>query len=298
MHRAAEGPITFFEFPDAVNDHVPPGTVPIGILLKFVVVQDIRETYRLLYSVAHYPHVTWIEWFIKKYFDNELIFLGWPGRNVVLITPDMLSKIDNELMPITGFGVLATKTFRRRFNVENFIIEYLMRNIMLTDKTGESREFNPEIDAYFIETTELEHSAIPVNSNITNLKQNGRHENNVYSASEGAVLSDGSIIIDSSSGHFQPTNKQVIDVMMPLLISKGYTNLTVLLPPPDKPNYRIYITNAKLPRRSPKEGVYDKRQYLAARGLLSSVSYMGNMDDPAITKQIDRASATLPEDFW
>ena len=294
--RAADGSINFLEFPNAENGHVPPRTVPIGILLKFVVVKDTTKRYRLLYSVAHYPHVTWIEWFIKKYFDNGLNFLGWPGRNVVLITPDMLSKIDNELMPITRFGVLATKTFSS-FNVENFIIEYLIRNIIVTDiQTGGIRPFNPTKDSFIIESTELAHSNLPVNSNILNLEKNENDENIVFSASEGAVFSNGTLELDTSSGHYRPENKQVIIVNVPLLELKGYTDLKVLVPPPDKPHYRAYITNADIRQtRAFSNNTYNKLAYDAARQLLSSVKYIDPENE--LTRENQIGMASQEEDF-
>jgi hypothetical protein len=294
--RAAEGSITFLEFPDAVNGRVPDNIVPIGILLKFVVVKDTTENYRLLYSVAHYPHVTWIEWFIKKYFDNELNFLGWPGRNVVLITPEMLLKIDDELIPYTGFGVLSTKTFTN-FDIEVFITEYLIRNITVTDiLTGEIRPFDPTKDSFIIESKELAHSSLPINSNIPNLEKNERGENSVFSASEGAVFSNGTLELDTSSGHYRPSYKQSVAVTKPLLESKGYTDLKVLVPPSDKQHYRAYFGNANLPEvRSLRDDVYNKRVYDAARQLLSSVKYIDPENE--VTKQTQIVTATQEEDF-
>jgi hypothetical protein len=272
--RCPFGQISFNELPDYddLSDDFP-----YNNLLKFVIVLDSdTNEFIIIWSRANILHIDYAEEYIKKYFDDSFKYLKTGNRKIpVYITPDIIEVINSEQqVKVPGFNLLWERSMNAR-NYNRIVTEYLTR----------TQGFNPATHIHLLPRPEVSHSCLANNFNGHNLvsAQDGRA--NIYGGFE-AVIINRTIIVNDQSGHYQTDRNTLITLLYQLLESKGYTDLVILVPPPDKPHYRTYITNNPEIYLDAVSGTYNENAYNRAR---SSMRDANTDSNPRTSNQVELA---------
>jgi hypothetical protein len=264
--RCPFGQISFNELPDYAD---LPRDFPYDNLLKFVIVLDAdTNEFIIIWSQANILHIDYAEEYIKKYFDDNLNYIGANPENrkiPVYITPDIIEAINSEQrLRDDSFNLLWERSMNA-INYNRIVTEYLTR----------TQGFNPATHIHLLPRPEVSHSCLANNFNGHNLKLAEDGQANIYGGFE-AVIFDNTIIVNDQSGHYQTNRNTLITLLKDLLEAKGYTGLVILVPPPDKPHYRTYITNNPDIYQNAVSGIYNEAAYNEARRTMGDANRDAN----------------------
>jgi hypothetical protein len=272
--RCPSGQISFNELPDYAD---LPSNIPYDNLLKFVIVLDAdTDEFIIIWSQANILHVDYAEEYIKKYFDDNLNYIGDRGKIPVYITPDIIEAINSEQQVQNSSFNLLWERSMNAINYNRIVTEYLIR----------TQGFNPATHIHLLPRPEVSHSCLANNFNGHNLELSQDTTANIYGGFEAVIFHGGTIIVNDQSGHYQTDRDTLIGLLKDLLEAKGYTGLVILVPPPGKPHYRTYITNNLDIYQNAVSGTYNEEAYNEARHRMGDANRDAN---PANNVQLQRA---------